>query len=221
MGEAVTEEVTEEATTEVTTDQTSEVTTEETTSTTEEVTTEETTEVTEEVTTEENTEEETTEVPSLDKFSEEFEQTQSLSDESYDELAEMGYDRAMVDAYIRGATQVVTPEVADKLIEDFGGQEAYDAMTAWASKNLTVGELETFNGALQTKQSSEMAMTWLKGKMEAAEGYDPKVNLAGAPKADVFTSKEDVKATIRDKRWGKDKAWTRQMEAKIGRSKLF
>ena len=193
MGEAVTEEVTEEATTEVTTDQTSEVTTEETTSTTEEVTTEETTEVTEEVTTEENTEEETTEVPSL--------------------------------AYIRGATQVVTPEVADKLIEDFGGQEAYDAMTAWASKNLTVGEPETFNGALQTKQSSEMAMTWLKGKMEAAEGYDPKVNLsgapAGAPKADVFTSKEDVKATIRDKRWGKDKAWTRQMEAKIGRSKLF
>ena len=83
MGEAVTEEVTEEATTEVTTDQTSEVTTEETTSTTEEVTTEE------------NTEEETTEVPSLDKFSEEFEQTQSLSDESYDELAEMGYGRCL------------------------------------------------------------------------------------------------------------------------------
>lgn len=227
--EETTPEVASKATEAAATEVTTEVTAEETATasaaeekpaaaaeTTTEVTETETTEVTETAEAETNP---------LEKFQTEFNEKQSLTDESYSELGEMGYSREMVDAYIRGATTVLSADEADTLIENFGGQEAFDDMRGWAGKNLTAAELETFNGALQTKASSEMAMTWLKGKMEASEGYDPEVNLsgipAGAPKADVFTGKHEVKAVIKDPRWGKDKAWTREMEAKIGRSRLF
>lgn len=168
------------------------------------------------------------ETPSESDFSEffgEFEEKGNLSEESYAKLEAQGYSKDMVDTYIRGASDALTEDGVDALIAGAGGQEAYDELTDWAGRNLSEADLAKFNTALTGKTSAEMAISWLQGKMRDAEGFDPAVVLngdpAGDPKPDVYASRQEVTKAMRDKRYGKDKAYTQEVTAKVGRSNLF
>lgn len=221
---------TTEETQEVTSTETSEASTtdnpQETTDTNStEVTTEENTETTTEET-QEGTSEEAKGVD-FEKYGAEITEKGELSEDSYKELADQGFDKEMVDAYIRGATQVISQDDADSLIEKHGGQETFDTIKTWAAKNLSQDELDTFNGALQTKSSADMAITWLSEKYKAAEGFDPTKRLegnpSGTPKGDVYKDKAEMMKDIRDPRYrqNKDAAFVKMVEAKIARSKLL
>ena len=204
------------------TEVTPEVTPAETPEVTPEVTPEETPEVTPEETPEETPE---PSAPDFSKFVTEMEENSNLSDDSYAELEAMGYERSVVDAYIKGATDGVTEADADALITKYGGQESYDNLIKWAGENLTPEQAETFNKSLTSKANAEISMEWLQTKMQAAEGFDPSVTLEGDPvpnpKADVYADRKEVTKAMSDPRYGKDKAYTKQVEAKTARSALF
>jgi len=163
--------------------------------------------------------------PDFSEFQSELEKDGTLSEASYSKLETLGYSKEMVDAYVSGATSGVTEADAAELIEGVGGKEKFDALAEWAAQNLSEQELASYNDALTNKNSARMALEWVQSRHREAEGFSPTVKVdgvpAGTPKADVFTDRKQITEAMRDPRYGSDKAYTKSVEAKVGRSNLF
>ena len=157
------------------------------------------------------------------KFSEEFANSGKLSDDSFSELEKLGYPKDMVEAYIRGV-QANTSSDVDAVMAVAGGTEGYKDLTSWASQNVSESELKLYNQMVETgTDNAKMAVEWLMSKREAAEGVEPQLisgKSKGAPK-DEFRSTAEVVAAMRDARYGKDSAYTKDVEEKLARSSVF
>jgi hypothetical protein len=145
-----------------------------------------------------------------------------LSDEDYAKAEKSGFDRDTVDAYIAG--QVARSEARDKAVLEGAKvtKEQFAAIGEWAGANLPAEEIKSVNEALAkgTPEAAALALAGLKTKFEAAVGQDPKL-LGGKPPSNVgdgFKSLAEQKAAQRDKRYGKDEAYTRDVERKIATS---
>ena len=160
---------------------------------------------------------------SFEKFAEEYAKAGALSDESITELEKMGYPKEMVDTYLKGlqSTQAADAEAVMKVA---GGESGYKELTDWAKDNLPESELQMYNQMVSlTTDNAKMAVEWLMSKREAVEGNEPQL-LQGkaAPAAkDEFRSTAEVVAAMKDPRYGKDPAYTKDVENKLGRSKVF
>jgi hypothetical protein len=163
------------------------------------------------------------EPPSFDKFSEEFASSGELGEESYAELETMGYPKEMVETYIKGMQSAQTAD-ADAVMEVAGGKDGYQELTDWARDSLATNELELYNQMVGTStENAKMAVEWLQSKREAVEGSEPSL-LSGKPQApskDEFRSTAEVVAAMKDPRYGKDTAYTQDVEDKLGRSSVF
>lgn len=161
--------------------------------------------------------------PQFDKFAEEFASSGELSDDSFEELSKMGYPREMVETYIKGMQAASTAD-ADAVMEVAGGSKGYEELTEWAKDNMPENELLLYNQMVSTgTDNAKMAVEWLMSKREAAGGVEPNL-LSGksqAPAKDEFRSTAEVVAAMKDARYGKDPAYTRDVEEKLGRSQVF
>jgi len=165
----------------------------------------------------------TPEPVSFNKFSEEFAGSGELGEESYTELESMGYPKEMVDIYIKGMQSAQTAD-ADAVMEVAGGKEGYADLTDWAKESLDTKELELYNQMVGTStDNAKMAVEWLQSKREAMDGSEPQLlsgKSSGASK-DEFRSTAEVVAAMKDARYGKDSAYTKDVEEKLGRSSVF
>lgn len=179
--------------------------------------------VTEEPPTDEVEPEQSTGEPNFDKFSEEFASSGELSEDSFEELSKMGYPREMVETYIKGMQAASTAD-ADAVMDVAGGAKGYEELTEWAKDNMPENELLLYNQMVSTgTDNAKMAVEWLMSKREAAGDVEPNL-LSGksqAPAKDEFRSTAEVVAAMKDPRYGKDPAYTRDVEDKLGRSKVF
>ena len=163
------------------------------------------------------------EAVSLTKFSEEYEAGGELSPESFTELEGMGYPREMVETYIKGIQAGGTAD-ADAVMNVVGGKEGYDELTDWAKQSLDTQELELYNSMVSGgTDNAKMAVEWLASKREAIEGSEPSLlqGRASAATKDEFRSTAQVVAAMKDPRYGKDSAYTKDVEEKLGRSSVF
>lgn len=159
-------------------------------------------------------------------FEQEFEEKGELSAASYKKLADAGFSKDVVDRYIQAGSIIQEKAVADvKALA--GGDEGYSAMTEWAKGNLSTAEIEAFNRVTNTGDMEliKLAVSGLHARYTAAEGKAPqlvggKAN-SGASVKDVFRSTAEVVAAMRDPRYGKDAAYTKEVELKMGRSDIF
>ncbi len=167
--------------------------------------------------------EQTTGEPQFDKFAEEFASSGELSDDSFDELSKMGYPKEMVETYIKGMQAAQTAD-ADQVMDVAGGAKGYEELTDWAKNNMPENELLLYNQMVATgTDNAKMAVEWLMSKRESAGDVEPSL-LSGksqAPAKDEFRSTAEVVAAMKDTRYGKDPAYTRDVEEKLGRSKVF
>lgn len=173
---------------------------------------------TEQVETEQSTGE-----PQFDKFAEEFASSGELSNDSFDELAKMGYPREMVETYIKGMQSAQTAD-ANAVMDVAGGTEGYKELTDWALNNMPETELQLYNQMVETgTDNAKMAVEWLMSKREAAEGVEPNLvsGKSQAPAKDEFRSTAEVVAAMKDARYGKDPAYTKDVEDKLSRSSVF
>jgi hypothetical protein len=158
----------------------------------------------------------------LTKYSEEFFTNKGLSDQSYDELAQRGYPRDVVDAYIEGR-QAIQERAEAKLLEVVGGREAYEAASEWAAVNYTDDQLEAFNQAMNSgdDRMAHLAMRALKiDYTEATGGADlVKGSKGGDQGGDSFRSNAEVTAAMRDPRYSTDPAYRADVEARLVRSR--
>lgn len=167
--------------------------------------------------------EQSTGEPQFDKFAEEFASSGELSSDSFDELAKMGYPREMVETYIKGMQSAQTAD-ANAVMDVAGGTEGYKELTDWALNNMPETELQLYNQMVETgTDNAKMAVEWLMSKREAAEGVEPNLvsGKSQAPAKDEFRSTAEVVAAMKDARYGKDPAYTKDVEEKLSRSSVF
>jgi hypothetical protein len=146
-----------------------------------------------------------------------------LSEVDYQMAEDLGYDRNMVDAYIRG--QQAQAELADfKISEAAGGKDNLEAMLIWAATGLTASEIETYNTALADNDVTKatLGVAKLRERYEAYNGREPKLLGGKPPRADIsgFTSWSEVTVAMKDPRYGKDAAYTQTVANKLDRSSI-
>jgi len=135
----------------------------------------------------------------------------------------MGYPKDMVDTYIKGMQSAQTAD-AGEVMEVAGGKEGYADLTDWARDSLDIKELELYNQMVGTStDNAKMAVEWLQSKREAMDGSEPQLlsGKSSAASKDEFRSTAEVVAAMKDQRYGKDSAYTKDVEEKLGRSSVF
>ena len=160
-----------------------------------------------------------------------WQQTGDLNAGDYDQLAEAGFSRDMVDAYLSGLqykaaqdTALSVKEVA-AIKQSLGGEAEYGRMIEWATANLTDDEIQGFNQIVNTQPMSavRMAITGLHARFSAVEGREPKLIGGRAPKGNVdkFESTAQLVAAMSDPRYSNDPAYQKKIQEKLGRSSIF
>lgn len=168
---------------------------------------------------------------SADEVSQHFLTTGSLTDDHYAALEQAGFTRDVVDVYLAGV-KAKTAEVEGVAEEDIkaiqqsvGGAGEYSKMIRWAAKNLTQEEQESFNAAVSTgnKDVATWAVQGLYARFVGKTGGSPKF-VRGRPGDDGpvgFRSKDELITAMRDPRYGKDSAYTQEVEQRVARSSIF
>lgn len=163
----------------------------------------------------------------ISAFEQEFAASGTLSEDSYKKLTAAGLTKEVVDSYIAGQTALAQSFVND-IYAIAGGQEGYNEMVAWARENLSPTEIVAFDKIANAgqKEMLELAVTGMVSRWKSAEGSTPELmqGRAGAGRGsnrDVFESPQQVVEAMRDKRYGKDPAYTRTVEDKMARSNVF
>ena len=160
-----------------------------------------------------------------------WQQSGTLESGDYDQLAEAGFNRDMVDAYLSGLqykaaqdTALSVKEVAS-IKESLGGEAEYNKMIQWAGDNLAPEEIEGFNQIINSQPMAavKMAVTGLHARYTAVEGREPKLIGGRASKgsSDKFESTAQLVEAMSDPRYSKDPAYQRKIQEKLGRSSIF
>ena len=165
-------------------------------------------------------------IPEADtqRYNEELQQSGTLSEASYAELAKRGFPRQMVESYIRGlqAQQQETYEMAYAVT---GGKEHFDAMMEWATKTLTAEQKNTFNGLLGSSDGPtvKMGLEKLNEMYRSAVPQSPDKVLTGSsalpPAGDVYANRAEMAADMAKAESWNNPAEQRRVVEKIQRSK--
>ena len=160
-----------------------------------------------------------------------WQQTGTLESGDYDQLAEAGFNRDMVDAYLSGLQYKATQDTAlsvkevASIKESLGGEAEYNKMIQWAGDNLAPEEVEGFNQIINSQPMAavKMAVTGLHARYTAVEGREPKLIGGRASKgsSDKFESTAQLVEAMSDPRYSKDPAYQRKIQEKLGRSSIF
>lgn len=171
-------------------------------------------------------------------FSAELNTKGELSPESYASLKTLGYDKAMVDTYVKGLTSdsavqqsVQAARVADSQIAEIttaiGGKAALTEMQKWATGGgMTDAQLAAYNAAVSSPnvETVRLAVNGLKNSFVSANGTGEDNLLSGngnvTDLGEVFHSRAEQTVAINDPRYAKDPAYRAVVSAKIGRSKI-
>ena len=103
--------------------------------------------------------------------------------------------------------------------EQAGGKEKFERLTAWAKDNCSTDQINAYNEALNTGDQY-IILNALKGiqyDYMMSNGFEPKLARGRAPTQDVqaFRSRYEYQAAMNDPRYGKDTAFTKDVERRI------
>lgn len=170
-------------------------------------------------------------------YSDSLVQTGTLTPAQYTELAGKGYSKPVVDAYVKGlqadqqaAEAVSQARIADEqiggIIDSIGGKSQLKSMQDWAVSTLSPDDLKAYNDSVSSADVSKvrLAVAGLRDQYVRANGSDPKQFSGSVPSPqdfDVFESRAQLTAAMNDPKYGKDPAYRRQIEAKLGRSNIL
>jgi hypothetical protein len=155
----------------------------------------------------------------------EFAESGELSDQTFDALEEAGLPRSFVEQYINGQ-QAMSVQQAATIQESIGGAGNYEAMSEWATDNLTEADLDAFNSIVEGS-SVEQARVTVKGlyaQFIAAGGTGPALvhgSTSGDGGVKPFGSTAQVTEAMRDPRYGNDPAYREQVEKRMAVSSIF
>ena len=162
---------------------------------------------------------EETQAGKLDKFYNEFAEEGKLTETSYGELAKLGLDKQVVDAYIEGQT-ALADQKNNSIMSTVGGKEQYTEMVNWASKNMSTEEITAFNNTIESG-SLEQAQLAIAGVQAKYSNNNSEPNLFSGTKADSnigYRSVGEMLSDINDPRYTTDSAYRADVENKVKHS---
>lgn len=145
----------------------------------------------------------------------------TLSEASYKELDDAGYDKEMVDTYVRGQRSEARDKFNEALTAAGQTPESWPKVSEWASKNVPKEELSLINAALDAGDLAQIVplMKGLKAQYELATAGAPqspfRKQLMGGSGASAsespFGSMAEARRAMRDPRYGLDPAYRAQV----------
>lgn len=167
----------------------------------------------------------------LTAASAEFAETGEITQETFDQLAEM--DSAdLLAAYMSlqegnpapAQAADLTDADVNELKASVGGEEAYDQITNWAAEALSDAELDAFNATIENGSLAQiqMIMAGLQARYQAVNGYEGR-QLQGKPPSssgDAFRSQAEVVEAISDPRYDRDPAYRNDVLMRLERSDI-
>jgi hypothetical protein len=157
-------------------------------------------------------------------FADSYAQNGALTDADYTQLENAGIPRSMVDAFIEGQKALVD-STRNEVLSAIGGEENFEAMSAWASQNLSPSELQAYNNAVDSGDPGYMslAVQGLYSRYQQHAGNEPTLvgGTRNAETGDKYRSTAELTADMRDPRYKRDPAFRSDVEAKLARSDIF
>ncbi len=161
---------------------------------------------------------------SVQKATEEFAESGVLTDKTFIELEKAGLPRSFVEAYIAGQESMSTSQALE-IQNEVGGNANYNAMSDWASENLSDGDLDGFNSIVETGSvdQAKMAVKGLYAQFISAGGNPPELSQGGTSGSSVkpFGSAAQVTEAMRDPRYSSDPAFRDNVEKRLAVSNVL
>jgi len=158
----------------------------------------------------------------FDAMQKEFTESGNLSEDTYKDLEAKGIPKEMVDSYVEGQ-QAKAAEYAKDIHGFAGGEESYKGMTEWASETLSDSEIDAFNGAIQSGNTSQarLAIDGLVSRYRDNGGVEPTlVGGKASASVDTYNSWAQVTKDMGTTEYKKDPAFRESVSKKLSRSKL-
>lgn len=176
----------------------------------------------EEAETSESVEETSTDTPNIVSVAnDEYIQNGELSENTYNELGEMGISKDMVDAYIAGQEAIMDKQSND-IFNEIGGKSEYEAMSEWAGENLTDADLEAYNQTVESG-SVDQAKFAVKALYQQYKGGNPVTPMQGSTNGSAvapFTSRAQVTQAMRSKQYQTDAGYRQEIQQRLAISNL-
>ena len=161
---------------------------------------------------------------SVQKATEEFAESGALTDKTFVELEKAGLPRSFVEAYIAGQESISTSQALD-IQNEVGGNANYNAMSDWASENLSDGDLDGFNSIVESGsvEQAKMAVKGLYAQFISAGGNPPELSQGSTSGSSVkpFGSAAQVTEAMRDPRYANDPAFRDNVEKRLAVSNVL
>jgi hypothetical protein len=159
----------------------------------------------------------------MSSLQKEYSEKGKLDVKSYEALEKVGISKQYVDNYIAGQ-EAIANQQAVEIKETVGGDEIYQDMVDWASKNMTDGEKQAYNKAVNSgdMDTVKLAVNALKGQFERANGIEPTLVTGKAqPTAEQgFESWAQVTEAMSNPKYAKDIAYQNEVKNKLANSNL-
>jgi hypothetical protein len=159
----------------------------------------------------------------MSSLQKEYSEKGELDVKSYEALEKVGISKQYVDNYIAGQ-EAIANQQAVEIKETVGGDEIYQDMVDWASKNMTDGEKQAYNKAVNSgdMDTVKLAVNALKGQFERANGIEPTLVTGKAqPTAEQgFESWAQVTEAMSNPKYAKDIAYQNEVKNKLANSNL-
>ena len=156
-------------------------------------------------------------------LAQEYADNGQLGEQSYKALEDSGIPKEYVDQFIAGQKAIGAQQTSN-VKSMVGGEEAYNEMASWASKNMSEGEKKAYNSAVNSADMDtvKLAVDGLRAKYQAANGTEPNlVQGKATPVAEQgYASWAEVTEAMADPRYAKDPAYQAAVKAKIANSEI-
>ena len=156
----------------------------------------------------------------FEKCAEEYEANGSLSEETYKKLAEAGYTKAVVDAYIAGVEAKAT-KITNTILEKVGGEAEYNKLAKFiqAKGNAAV---DAYNALVDSGNLSALVMflNGVKAEMTLTKGTANRTVLGGQGNNAVkgFETEADMVKAMTDPRYKTDPDYAKKVAMKLEKS---
>lgn len=162
------------------------------------------------------------------KYFKEYQETGTISEDSYKELNDKGIPKTLIDAYIAGQKAITDRQTAlsetaqNQLIDYIGGQQEFDKMSAWANTGYTQTEKAAYTKAIDSgdPELAKMALDRLKTKYTQTFGHTDTLT-QGSQTQDIsgYKCTSDMINAMKDPRYGRDPDYTAEVQLKTSKMK--
>lgn len=153
----------------------------------------------------------------------EYEEKGALSDDTYKQLADAGYPKAVVDTYIRGI-EAANEAFVNSVYNIAGGKAEYDKLSNYIQSK-GADAVEGFNDALMNGSLStvKMLVNGFKAEMTLRNGTQKASVLGSGNPAGTsgFANEAAMDKAMDDPRYGVDEEYTKQVTKRLSKSKFF